>query len=495
MTGEGRLPRRLYTAKGVRELDRQAIEVNGIPGLTLMQRAGGFAFATMRSAWPQARHIVCVCGTGNNAGDGFVLARLAHAEGLSAQVALVGDAAGIQGDAARCLQDARDAGVSVGEFRAEVLANVDVVVDAVFGTGLSRVVEEPYRSVLVAINESRLPVLAIDLPSGLHADTGQALGVSIKAALTATFIGLKQGLFTGAGPEYAGKIVFSDLEVPGSIYETVRASSELVDGGLLKRRLPRRPRDSHKGHFGHVLVVGGHPGYQGAVRLAAEAAARVGAGLVSVATHPDHAAVISAARPEIMTHAVTGAADLKPLLQRATVVAAGPGLGRAAWSTRLFEPLLECGVPMVLDADALNLLAEEPVSKFNWILTPHPGEAGRLLGRSAAEVQKDRFAAAGAVHRQFGGVCVLKGLGTVVHDGEGPPGVITSGNPGLSSGGSGDVLTGVIAGLLAQGMTLGQAARCGGYLHGAAADQAAQSGERGLLASDLMPWLRRLANP
>jgi hydroxyethylthiazole kinase-like uncharacterized protein yjeF len=495
MIASGQLPRRLYTAAGVRELDRQAIEVHGVAGLTLMQRAGAFAFAAMRSAWPDARRVVCVCGRGNNGGDGFVLAHLAQAEGLAVQLALVDDSAAVHGDAESCLIEARAAGVPVVEFRPELFASADVVVDAVFGTGLARVVEEPYRGTLAAINESRVPVLAIDLPSGLHADTGQPQGVAVKAALTATFIGLKQGLFTGSGPEYAGRIVFSDLQVPGAIYGEVKPSAELVDTSLLKRRLVPRPRDSHKGHFGHVLVVGGHPGYQGAVRLAAEAAARVGAGLVSIATHPDHAAIISAARPEVMAHAVTGAAELKPLLQRATVVAAGPGLARSPWSKRLFEPLLESGVPMVLDADALNLLAEEPVSKFNWVLTPHPGEAGRLLGRSAAEVQKDRFAAAGAIYRQFGGVCVLKGLGTVVHDGEGPPGIISSGNPGLSSGGSGDVLTGVIAGLLAQGMTLGQAARCGSYLHGAAADKAAQTGERCLLASDLMPWLRRLANP
>ncbi|MFP4160471.1 MAG: NAD(P)H-hydrate dehydratase, partial [Ectothiorhodospira sp.] len=325
---------------------------------------------------------------------------------------------------------------------------------------------------------------------------GAVLGRAVRARATVTFIGLKRGLFTGEGREYGGQVHFDDLAVPAAVYGGMAPTAHRADAGGLQH-LPRRRRGAHKGDFGHVLVVGGAPGMPGAVRMAAEAAARVGAGLVSVATHAGHAALIPLARPEVMAHGVTVPGDLDPLLERATVVAVGPGLGQGDWGRALLERVLAWEGPRVLDADALNLLAGAPQRRGDWVLTPHPGEAGRLLGWSTARVQADRPAAAAALQTRYGGVCVLKGSGTLVHDGHGLT-VCTGGNPGMASGGMGDVLTGVLAGAMAQGLadTPGETAVLGVCAHARAADAAAgEGGERGLLASDLFPCLRGVMNP
>jgi len=258
---------------------------------------------------------------------------------------------------------------------------------------------------------------------------------------------------------------------------------------------PSRQRNAHKGHYGHVLVVGGDRGMSGAARLAGEAAARSGAGLVSIATRPEHAAMLSVTRPELMAHGVWDEHGLRKLLAGATVVAAGPGLGKSLWARTLLSVLLAEDRPMVVDADALNLLAQAPLRREHWVLTPHPGEAARLLGVSIEAVQADRFRAVVAIQARYGGVCVLKGAGSLVFPGaQQAVALCSAGNPGMASGGMGDVLTGMIAGLLAQGLAPRVAARLGVYLHAAAGDQAAASGERGLLAGDLMPGLQRLVN-
>lgn len=259
----------------------------------------------------------------------------------------------------------------------------------------------------------------------------------------------------------------------------------------LDRELPRKPSDD-KRHFGHVLVVGGDSGMSGAVRLAGEAAARCGAGLVSVATRADHAAIISAAVPELMCHGIEDSESLRLLLRRASVVAIGPGLGQSHWAQSLFGMILQSHLPTVVDADALNLLAVEPVKKDNWILTPHPGEAARLLVKTVEDVQSSRTAAASELQKKFGGVVVLKGAGTVVVNNKEVLGICDEGNPGMATGGMGDVLTGVIAGLLAQGVLPEQAARLAVCLHARAGDLAAKEGQRGMLASDLFPLMRRL---
>ena len=283
--------------------------------------------------------------------------------------------------------------------------------------------------------------------------------------------------------------------MPKDIYERVETAARRISVDQLKAFLPRRPRNTHKGQCGHVLVIGGDYGKAGAVRMAAEAAMRVGAGLVTVATRPEHAFNIPLARPELMTRAVTSAEDLNALLTMATVIIIGPGLGQSEWASSLIAKTFQTKLPLVVDADALNLLSLEPSVSEQWVLTPHPGEAARLIACSSSEVQADRFAAVKAIQTKYGGVCVLKGSGSLIIDTKQKISLCTEGNPGMASGGMGDVLAGVIAGLIAQGIKADNAARLGVCLHGAAADAAAKPGERGLLASDLMPHLRSLANP
>ncbi len=490
------LPYTLYRAEDVRQLDRVAIEVAGIAGIELMNRAGRAVFEELRYRWPEARRLMIVCGGGNNGGDGYVVARLAQKAGLVARVVALSDPARLRGDAALAWQSARDAGVRVEPYEGQSFDEADLIVDAIFGTGLDRQVAGHYADVIDAINAAPAPVVAVDIPSGLHADSGRALGRAVEAQSTVTFIGLKQGLLTGQGPRFCGRLVFDDLGVPASVYEAVAVVSRRIDRALLPQWLSPRPRDAHKGDCGHVLLIGGNHGFAGAVRMAAEAAVRVGAGLTTVATRPGHVAAMAAARPEVMWRGVDSASELDPLLARASVVAIGPGLGRDAWAEAMWHAVLTSGLPLVVDADALNLLAgqENVAPHAGWVVTPHPGEAARLLDLSAAEINGERFAAVRRLQHQFGGVAVLKGAGSLICDSEGEISLCSDGNPGMATGGMGDVLTGVIAALNAQGLSLGDAARAGVVLHAAAADDAALEGERGLLATDLMPHLRRLAN-
>jgi len=481
----------LYTANQVRELDRIAIQEIGIPGITLMERAGSAAFTILKNHWTQARRITVLCGIGNNGGDGYVLARLAYLAGYDVTVLQVGDITKIKGDARIALEAMEKVGLSAQAFTE--LTPVDVLVDALFGTGLDREILGKWREAIEALNRRTCPLLALDIPSGLHANTGTILGVAVRAQVTVTFIGIKQGLLTGAGPEYCGKIYFDDLQVPSSIYKQINSKVSQLDYDHLKTALPKRPRIAHKGQFGHVLVIGGDSGMTGAVRLAAEGAARVGAGLISVATRASHAALINLTRPEIMSHGVETVEQLETLLNKIDVIAIGPGLGQTHWGQSLLSAVQN--KPIVVDADALNLLAQTPIRFHDSILTPHPAEAARLLGSSTADIQADRFAAAQALQERFGGICVLKGAGTLVAAPNGQISICTLGNPGMASGGMGDILTGTIAGLLAQGLSSNEAATLGVCLHAKAGDHAAREGERGLLPSDLLPWLRHYANP
>jgi NAD(P)H-hydrate epimerase len=481
---------RLYRAEHVRQLDRIAIDEFGIPGNELMARAGRGAFEELRRRWPGARRVAVLSGAGNNGGDGYVVARLARSAGLQVQVFATTPPAQLRGEAAVAAQEALETGVDVQGLPA-ALTEYDLVVDAVLGSGTRGAPTGAAHAAIALMNASGVPVFALDLPSGLDPDTGHVPGEAVHAAATLCFIGLKAGLFTAQGPDCAGAVLLDDLDVPAAVYQRVSPAAqrmhEVAEWGP-------RTRSAHKGDFGHVLVIGGDLGMGGAVRMAGEAALRVGAGLVSIATRPEHAAAITAARPELMVHGVNGAAALAPLLARASVVAVGCGLGTGEWGRTLLGKVLDSAQPKIVDADALNLLAMEPERRDDWVLTPHPGEAARLLGCSGADIQKDRFQAAAEIATRFGGTLVLKGAGTVVHAPGDCPAVCTGGNPGMASGGMGDVLTGVIAGLVAQGFTLPAAARAGVCLHACAADAAARDGERGLLATDLLPHLRRLVN-
>lgn len=494
---EERLPQPLYRAAQVRELDRLAIEEYGIATEQLMERAGAAAFRLLRAHWSQARRIGVVCGTGNNGGDGYVLARLAHEAGLRVTVHAVGDADRLRGAALRAARAAREAGVEVMNHADGALAGHEVIVDALLGTGLDREVGGAQRAAIEAINAGEAAVLALDVPSGLDADTGRIRGVAVRADLTLSFIGLKQGLFTADGPDCSGRVHYSSLGVPAQVFARVPAAASRFTQQTLATRLEPRARGAHKGQYGHVLIVGGDHGMSGAALLAGQAALRAGAGLVSLATRSAHAAMLSVAQPELMCHGIEDAATLSRLMGRATVIAIGPGLGRTVWAQDMLGAVRESPRPLVVDADALNLLAQDPGRRDDWVLTPHPGEAGRLLGTTAGEVQADRFEAVRRLQRRYGGTVVLKGAGSLVCDPVGAIGLCHGGNPGMAGGGMGDLLTGVIAGLIAQGKDPAEAARLGTAVHAAAGDLAAaeEGGERGLLAGDLLAPIHRLMNP
>ena len=496
------LPSALYRARDVREIDRRAIEVAGIPGIELMERAGLESFRVLRDRWPAARRVTVVAGPGNNGGDGFVVARLAAREGLAVCVRLIGDAARLAGDAAtayRRMLDGTSGPAPDPNPDPGVADDADVIVDALFGTGLTREVSGPAAEAIGSMNASPAPVLALDIPSGIHADTGRALGCAVRAAATVSFIGLKQGLFTREGRECAGEIAYRDLGVPGHVFEHVEASARRVAFEDCAGVIGPRRRDAHKGRFGHVLVVGGDHGFAGAARLAGEAAGRTGAGLVSVATRRAHVAALVGARPEMMVHGVETPDALAPLLERASVVAVGPGLGRGRWGASMLARVVASDRALVIDADAINLLADGSVA---WpgdaaravVYTPHPGEAGRVLGEPPGALESDRFSAARTLARTHPGTWLLKGAGTVVAEPGAAPRVCEGGNPGMASGGMGDVLTGVVAALLAQGCSGFDAASAGACLHAAAGDAAAGDGERGMLASDVTAALRPLAD-
>jgi NAD(P)H-hydrate epimerase len=489
------LPEALYRAADTRTADRRAAAKFGLGGGVLMERAGAAAFALLRERFPRARRIAVVCGPGNNGGDGYVVARLAQAAGLTVQVLSPSVEASVHGDAGAALNRWIEAGGAVQPLDAAALQAAEVVVDALFGTGLERPLEGAWRAAVEAINACGRPVLALDIPSGLHADSGRVLGVAARATVTLSFIGLKAGMFTAQGREHAGLILFDDLAVPAGVFDDLAPLARRITAHNLRSPLAPRARHAHKGDAGRVLVVGGQPGMPGAARLAGEAAYRAGAGLVTIATHAAHAALISSARPEIIAHGVNEPTALSALLDRVHAVAVGPGLGRSDWAEALWQTSLESDLPMVVDADALRWLAARPQSRDNWVVTPHPGEAAALLGASVAEVEADRFRAVRAIAQRYGGVCVLKGSGTLVAMANGEAiALCDRGNPGLATGGSGDVLTGAIAALLAQGLPPLTAARLGVWAHATAGDRAARAGERGLLASDLFAPLRAIIN-
>lgn len=488
--------RALYTVAQVRALDRQAMSVLGIDGYALMGRAAAAALASLRRQWPQAQRVGVYCGPGNNGGDGFLLAALAREVGLAVDVVALPEPPGSD-EAARARRACELAGVRIHAWDAAAsLPAADVHVDALFGTGLHRAPSEQVATLIQRLNASGVPMLALDVPSGLDADTGHCPGAAIVADLTVSFIAAKRGLHTGQASTRVGRIELDTLGLPESFW---REAPEPDAHLLAAQALPARARDAHKGDCGHVLAIGGDHGTAGAIRLCGEAALRAGAGLVSVATRRENLGALNAARPELMAHAVDGPQGLAGLIQRADVLAVGPGLGQRAWGHALWLAALESDRALVLDADGLNLLAKAPrrldaPAGRRVVLTPHPGEAARLLDTSIATIEADRFAAARELARRFGAVAVLKGAGSLIGDPYGRLDVCPWGNPGMASGGMGDLLTGIIAALLAQGCSAWQAACLGVGLHARAGDRAAQAGERGLLASDLLLPLRSLLN-
>ena len=483
------LPLPLYSAAQVRDLDARLIAA-GTPGFELMQRAAHATWRALRRRWPQAGEISVLAGAGNNAGDGYLVAELAQRAGWAVRVLAVGEPERLQGDAAAARDAALAAGVVV-EAWGEGAELRGVLVDALLGTGFQGALRPPYAAAVEAVNASGRPVLAVDIPTGLCADTGAVAEQAVRADLTVTFIGLKLGLFTGDAPDWVGELLFDDLQADPALVARQPHVALRLAGEALPRLAPRA-RTAHKGSFGQVLVIGGDHGFGGAALLSAESALRGGAGLVSLATRPEHLAASLARLPEVMCQPTESTYQLPGLCQRADVLVVGPGLGQQAWGRSLLSAAAASARPQVWDADALNLLATGCVElPADSLITPHPGEAARLLGVTAAAVQADRPAAALALAQKYQTVVVLKGAGSLVAAPDGRLRLCDHGHPAMAGAGLGDVLAGLLGALRAQGLEAFEAACLGVWLHASAGQRLGAQG-RGLAASDLIPTIRQL---
>jgi len=494
-------PIKLYSAEATRNLDSIAINEFKIPGYELMKRAGKAAFNHFQNTYPLASSILICCGAGNNAGDGYIIAKLAQQAGLKVKVISLIDTAKLKGDAKLAWKEWNSLGRQLATFSTELLNKTDVVIDALIGTGLQRKVEGEWAEVIEAINKSHKPVISIDIPSGLCADTGSIAGHAIQATSTITFIALKKGLFTHFGVDCCGELLFENLSIPAGVYNRQAEQAILLDWQYLKKQLKSRKSSTHKHQLGHVFVLGGDKGMPGAIRLTAEAALRSGAGLVTVVSHAEHSPIFLAGRPELMLHPTEDGHLPADFLLNASAVVIGPGLTDSSWSQNLLASALECSAPKVVDAGALRLLSKEDGQRNDWILTPHAGEAAALLDGStgdtaisATTVQESRFTSIEMLHALYGGHIVLKGAGSLIQS----PGQLIQlcpyGNPGMASAGMGDVLSGIVASLVGQGYGLEVATNLAVCIHSMAGDLAATNGETGLLASDLLVFIRQLMN-
>ena len=503
------MPKELYTREEVRELDRVAIENYKIPGISLMERAGEAAFTVIQDKWPSIRKLIIFCGVGNNGGDGYIVARLAIESGFEVIVYQLLVIDKLKGDALLAYKQASSTGISPIEWN-EISSlefnnnfsgddsngsaiHSTVVVDAICGTGLNAKLTGLWLDVVQAINNTKIPVLSIDIPTGLDANTGTPLGDAVCSTVTVTFIGQKQGMYTGKARDYCKEIIFASLDVPVDIYNNIKPKAVKLYLEDLQNSLPKRKASYHKGDLGTVIVIGGAPGMSGAVRMAAEAALRIGAGLVYVITHPSHANYISTARPELICYGVDNnniVEVLNEILTKDPIILLGPGLGQLTWSKNIFQTILDLNYKstMVVDADGLNMLAQNPIKLENCILTPHPGEAARLLNIKVNDVEKDRFKTITKLKEKLKNTVVLKGAGSLVTYKD-KIGICCLGNASMATAGMGDILAGMIAGLLAQKLNCEDAAACGLYLHSKIGELVSKQGKYGIIATDLLAKL------
>lgn len=495
----------LFSAAAAAELD-QAVIAGGVSGFELMQRAARSAWQLIQQQWPEARKISVCCGGGNNGGDGLLVALYACQAGLRVRLWLATDPQNYQKEAAQAWQAVMAAGIQPqeGEPGVEDLQQDDLVVDALLGIGLQGEVRSTLASWIETLNACKVAILALDTPSGLLVDTGQVAGKAVKAQMTLTFIVMKPGLFTGVGPEQAGAVWLSDLGVSSEHYP-IQTCAYLQGVKADQSCLPARTAVGHKGHHGRLLILGGQAGMGGAVILAGQAALRSGAGMVKLLTAPENVTAALVSQPEMM---VTAWCDDPQQLTRqlaesfawADALLIGPGLGTHEQAQTLWRAVADFSGPVLVDADALNLWAagwEPPAAQQRpWVVTPHPGEAARLLGCSVQEVEQQRLQSVIALAQKTASVALLKGAGSccVESEKESLPSICPFGNSGMGVAGMGDLLSGCIAALLAQGLAPGQAARLGMRLHAQAGDQAAADQPRGLLPSDLLPFLREGVN-
>jgi NAD(P)H-hydrate epimerase len=505
----------------MQEIDKRAMEEFGIPGLELMETAGRSCTDAIIEAFGTCGFAVVIAGKGNNGGDGYVIARLLHQAGWKIRVFILSVSGQIDGDAAANLAKLPNEYVSycpdtgqLATLHRDEIARADVIVDAMFGTGLHGDVTGLYREAIEAINVSGRPVLAVDIPSGIHGTTGRVLGDAVRASITVTFAFAKLGHVLYPGAQHTGRLIVADIGIPRNLMETA-PGYDLLNDNFIRPMLRRRERQAHKGHFGHCLVIAGSTGKTGAAALSANSAMRAGSGLVTLAVPESLHVILEIKTTEVMSVPlpdsnngyVTGSAfpAIERLLEGKDALAVGPGLGRGPGTSGLVQTIVEhVSLPMVIDADGLNALAEDITilrrkKSAGIILTPHPGEMARLLGTSIPDIEADRISVAQEFARNFGVYLILKGARTIIASPAGAAAINGSGNPGMATGGMGDVLTGIIVSLLGQQYSAWDACRIGVYIHGYAADLVAdEKGETGISASDVKEMLpyacKRLIN-
>ena len=499
---------KLYTASETRKIDNLAIKAKGISGYSLMQMAAEFTLDVILREFSPVEELIIFCSKGKNSGDGFLLGSFAKEFGLEVTIVMSNTSNVLKGVSRKAFEEMKDAKVKIISTKSVEklkVSNKAVIVDALIGTGLKGNLRKNIKESILALNKLgvKLPVLSLDIPSGVNPDTGDADDIAVYADITATFVAQKRGCFTSLGKKFSGEIIYSDLEIPKNLFSKITSTSYVVDYEDSISKVVYREQDAHKGHFGNVVIVGGDRGLGGAGLLSSRAAVYSGAGLTSLVTRPEHVSASLVSCPEVMVKGVDSGQDLEEYLVNPDVIAIGPGLGQSAWSEQMIQRVFweaeKRDVSVIMDADALNLLTKLKLSSNlpkRLILTPHPGEAARLLNTSVAVIESNRFSAAAKIQKKFNATVVLKGSGTVIcHKSGGTQkwGICDSGNPGMATGGMGDVLTGIIAGLLAQGLTLKEAAEAGVDLHAKAADQASlEFGEAGLTSSDVINELKYL---
>ena len=495
LKNHARLSQLIYPAQQVRAHEQAAAEACGLSLYQLMELAGQAVFEHIQVTYPDKRHWLVCCGKGNNGGDGWVVARLAHQQGLRVEIWTLCPPEQLSGDAAQAYRTYLDAGGPAPQIAAPQPWRGELIVDAILGNNVQGPVREPQLSAIDWINQQTEKVVSIDLPSGLAADSGATVPVAIQADSTITLVAHKLAPLTGAGRQLAGQITLASLTIQDAFARLAAPVAQHFSWRDLPI-LPARSRHAHKGNHGHLLCVGSHRGMPGALALSGEAALRSGAGLVKLDSVAEHLPIYASRRAEWLLGTEQ---DLSQDLSWMSKLLLGPGLGQSDWSSKLFEQCLQFitrnPLPLLIDADGLNLLADSPQTlSHDCVLTPHPKEAARLLGCSVAQIERDRLQAAIDIARKYQAICLLKGAGTIITDGD-QHFVCAGGNPGMAVAGMGDVLSGIIAGLMAQGLTAFDAALFGCAVHAEAADRIARNrGERGILAADLFDQLPVLIN-
>jgi hydroxyethylthiazole kinase-like uncharacterized protein yjeF len=489
------LTQKLYRADQVRLYEQEAAKTLGIDMFSLMQRAGACVYQQCVTLFPNEDNYLVVVGVGHNAGDGYVAALTAYNAGKNVTLCAIEPDRAVDGDVKRAQQNWLGAGGTVEAFQHTHVEKADIIIDGLLGTGINGFIRAEFANVIAQINNSKKPVVSIDVPSGLDANTGASLGECIQATATVTFVGIKLGLTTGAGKQSCGLLVFEELGIGKAFADIARSDASALDLKHFKGLAPR-PVHSHKGTYGRLLCIGGNQGMSGAIRMTSEAALRTGTGLVKVFTHKDSILQICTGRPELMVSS-TG---LKEALAWATCIVIGPGLGQDDWGKQTFDTVMQycqqTPKPIVIDADALNLRASNTsfVAVTNCVITPHAGEAARLLNVPIEEIESNRFNYARQCSQRYDAICVLKGAGSIV-DNQRHSWVCRHGNPGMASAGMGDVLAGILGSLLSQGLNADMACQYGVSIHAKAGDIVAKKfGQRGLLASDLFDTVRLLIN-